>query len=89
MAESISKFVSYFVFAFTYAVIAIIIVFLGEGITENYVTDATVKFVNECQTTGRIDVTNMSRYTKKIYGLGYDIEMTVEEIRSILTGCNW
>jgi len=76
MGEHVSRMAGY--------VVTVIMLLLGlflfmqefDRTLENNIMDITMEFVNECQTTGKIDTENYSLFTKKIYRMGnYTIEM--------------
>lgn len=81
MFESISKMWA----AFTIVLLLIMGVFIYliqfDRTIENNITDITMEFVNECQTTGKISTQNYSMFTKKIYRTGrYEIEMEYKSL---------
>ena len=82
MPNSVGQLINILVFVFTVALAYVILILFMTIPSENAVTDATARFVNECQTTGRIDTENLREYSMTVYTQGYQIEITHDSLKS-------
>lgn len=83
MGEPVSKLWSYMVFILMMIVTFMVFILQFDRTFENNLTDRTMSFVNQCQTTGRISTTNYTKFTKYVYRHGnYRVKITHSSLRA-------